>query len=206
MESIWLIHLLSKQLNMADVNNQGSSSGKKSVRKTKRKSTKIDMTAMVDVAFLLLTFFVLTATMSDAYVMEVVKPPKCEGPDCGLPIDEEKILTLILEDNDEVSYYHGNDLEGLETTDFSDSGIRKAILTHLRRHPELCSKTENKDGCWDPIFVIKPKKESKYSNLVDILDEMAITDAKKYAIGEYTNLDSLAFASLESPVIAAVNP
>ena len=187
---------------MADVNTQNSSSRKKNTRKTKRKSTRIDMTAMVDVAFLLLTFFVLTATMNSNNLMEIVKPPKCEGPDCGQDVLEDKILTLILEKDNQVSFYHGNDLDEMSTTDFSDNGVRKAILSHLNRHADLCSETDHQQGCWDPIFVIKPKKESRFANLVDILDEMAITHAPKYALAEFTREDSLLLASnspLENP-------
>lgn len=180
---------------MADVNAQESSSRRKPTRKTRKRSTRIDMTAMVDVAFLLLTFFVLTTTMNNNHIMNIVKPPKCEGEDCGLPVLDDKILTLILEENDRISYYHGMDTEELKNTDFSEKGVRKVIIDHLRRKENLCDKDEPVKGCWDPIFVIKPKKSSRFANLVDILDEMAITRAPKYALAEFTPQDSLLLAS-----------
>lgn len=175
---------------MAEVNNRDGPSKKGKTPRTRKKSTKIDMTAMVDVAFLLLTFFVLTATLSNQYVMEVVKPPKCEGDDCFKKIIDSKILTLILDENDVVSYYHGTGTAGIDKTDYSSQGVRQVILDHLNARPDRCPDKVTTD-CWDPIVVIKPKKTSRYKNLVDVLDEMEITGATKYAVADFTREDSL---------------
>jgi hypothetical protein len=188
---------------MADVDSgaKGGGRSKKGGSKTKKKSTKIDMTAMVDVAFLLLTFFVLTATMSSSSVMELTMPPKVDDmdkDDLYKKIREDKIMTLVLDDNDVVKYYVGiTEPEVLEAY-FDNDGVRKVILSHMYYGPnelgQARCKGKNVENCWDPIFVIKPRNQSRYKNLVDLLDELAITQAPKYAIDKFTVQDSLLIA------------
>jgi len=188
---------------MADVDSGGGGGrGKKgSGPKTKKKSTRIDMTAMVDVAFLLLTFFVLTATMSNSAVMELTMPPKVEDEEqekeLRQKVIENKIMTIVLKEDNEIGYYIGiRDAETGEAN-FGTTGensIRKVIEDHLRGDGTLprCPKgAKDVSNCWDPIFVVKPKEDSKYKNLVDLLDEFAITNAPKYAIDKFTPTDSL---------------
>lgn len=155
--------------------------------KQKKKSTKIDMTAMVDVAFLLLTFFILTTTLAQPQTMELNLPPKkddIEEEEREIKVKEEKILTLILGEEDQVYFYKGvPDQEGvLDQTSFDPQGVRKIIRTHLV-------------SVNDPIIVIKPNETCRYKNVVDILDEMAITQAKKYAMTDVTPVDSLLMAN-----------
>ncbi len=185
---------------MADVDSGGGGGGrgKKKGSKTKKKSTKIDMTAMVDVAFLLLTFFVLTATMTNSAMMELTVPPKkeddMEEEDRREDILEDKIMTLILEDDDKISYYVGITEPEVLETNYSPDGVRKVLLGHLNAKSPRCATGKGArivKGCWDPIFVIKPRSQSRYKNLVDLLDELAITESPKYAIDEFTEQDSL---------------
>ncbi|MEM8888228.1 MAG: biopolymer transporter ExbD [Bacteroidota bacterium] len=189
---------------MADVDSGGGGGGhkKKGGGKTKKKSTKIDMTAMVDVAFLLLTFFVLTATMASNSVMELAMPPKADNEeqeeDRYKKIIEEKIMTLVLEADDKITYYVGITEPEIEESSFDDDGARKIIMSHLYQGGNgapLCSEVNNAPGCWDPIFVVKARPESRYKNLVDILDEFAITKATKYAIDKFTPEDSVFIAT-----------
>ncbi|GAB4415693.1 MAG: biopolymer transporter ExbD [Bacteroidia bacterium] len=161
---------------------------------------------MVDVAFLLLTFFVLTATMADDVVMELTMPPKIDNPqdqeDLYKKIREDKIMTIVLDSADKVKYYVGITEPEIKTTTFDNEGVRKAIFEHLNFGKQnglpLCKDVDNQginEGrCWDPIFVLKPKNSSRYSNLVDLLDEMAITEAPKYAIDKFSPEDSLVIA------------
>ena len=183
---------------MADVDTGGGGGGKGRKGggpKTKKKSTRIDMTAMVDVAFLLLTFFVLTATMTNSAVMELTMPPKIDDPeqkeDLKKKIDEEKILTVILDDNDQVKWYWGVTDPEVDSFTYATQQTRDLLLNHINRYSPLCKEVNNAEGCWDPIFVVKPKKQASYENLVDLLDELAITQAPKYAIDEFTETDSL---------------
>lgn len=186
---------------MADIDTGGGGGrGKKGGSKTKKKSTRIDMTAMVDVAFLLLTFFVLTAVIQDYSIMALTMPPKDDNlteDDIKADVDEEKVITIILGEKDTVHYFHRiTDVEIEHTTFDPDNGIAEVIQEHLRRYPKLCKDEKEKygketEGCWDPIFIIKAKKDAKYKNLVDILDEMSIQGAPKYAIDVYNSRDSL---------------
>jgi len=201
---------------MADVDTGGGGGhGKKGGGKTKKKSTKVDMTAMVDVAFLLLTFFVLTATMSNSSVMELTMPPKVDDPkdeeDTRKKILEDKIMTIILDDDDKIKYFVGITEPEVVTTGFQDTGIRKAIQDHIYAKKmqlglPLCKEVNNvglnEGKCWDPIFVIKPKNVSRYKNLVDVLDELAILQAPKFAIDKYTDADSLVIVASEERALA----
>lgn len=186
---------------MADVDTGGGGGrGKKGGSKTKKKSTKIDMTAMVDVAFLLLTFFVLTAVIQDYSIMALTMPPKDDTlteDDIKADVDEEKVVTIILGEKDTVHYFHRiTDVEVEYTTFDPETGLSKVLQEHLKRYPRLCRDEKEKygeetDGCWDPIFIIKSKKKAKYRNLVDCLDEMSIQGAPKYAIDVFNSRDSL---------------
>ena len=147
--------------------------GKGKKKGPKKQSTKIDMTPMVDLAFLLLTFFMLTTTFAKPNVMQIsmpVPPPKDEEQP---PLKASNALTVILGPNDKVFYYDGLVREGeqlpeLVTTDFSDKGIRKH-LKERNTNPKL-------------FVMIKPLKEARYKNMVDILDEMTITNTGAYAL------------------------
>lgn len=195
---------------MADVDtSQGGGRDKKGGPKTKKKSTKVDMTAMVDVAFLLLTFFVLTATMSDASVMELTMPPKVDEDkqdDLYKKIIEDKIMTIVLDEDDIVKYFVGITDPEVNTVGYDgEKGVRGAILSHITYGQSqgipLCKEVNNaginEGKCWDPIFVIKPKGKARYKNMVDVLDELAITGAPKYAIDNFTDADSIVIVTSE---------
>lgn len=172
----------------------GGGGGKKGGPKAKKKSTRIDMTAMVDVAFLLLTFFVLTATMSNSSLMDLTMPP-LDKEDEQVEIREDKVMTIIPCANDTIKYYVGiTDAEVKIAT--SDTAIRAAISAHINRYQPLCQGKEV-TNCWDPIFVIKPRYNSRYQTFVDLMDEMAITGAKKYAVTDFLPDDSTTLAKLE---------
>ncbi|MDB4285911.1 biopolymer transporter ExbD [bacterium] len=175
----------------------------------KRKSTRIDMTAMVDVAFLLLTFFVLTAVLDKHSIIEFQMPLDV---DVQAQVAEEKVMTFILDDNNVIKYYHGiTDPQVLETGYNGLSGVRKVIFDHLDRYSFPCQGKHElgkriPEGCWDPVFVIKPRHSSSYGNLVDLIDEMMITNAKKYVLGEFTEADSLLLESAARKLQASGNP
>ncbi|MEZ4847925.1 MAG: hypothetical protein R3B93_04745 [Bacteroidia bacterium] len=104
-------------------------------------------------------------------------------------------MTLVLDDNDIVKYYVGITEPDVQEAYFDNDGVRKVIIGHLlygqRELGQARCKGKNVEGCWDPIFVIKPRNQSRYKNLVDLLDELAITEAPKYAIDKFTAQDSL---------------
>ncbi len=157
--------------------------GKGGKKRAKKMSTKIDMTPMVDLAFLLLTFFMLTTTFAKPNVMQLTMPVKDKNilPDEQTKIKASQAVTIILAPDNKVFYYFGlnepNDktvpVPEIKVTDFSNKGIRQVLLERQKQKP-------------DPIILIKPysngDKTSKYKNMVDILDEMNITNQQKYAL------------------------
>ncbi|WP_296685941.1 biopolymer transporter ExbD [Flavobacterium sp.] len=175
---------------MAELNT-GDGGGKKGDGKvrSKKSGSKVDLTAMVDLAFLLITFFMLTTTLSKPQSMSLGLPDKEDKPDPKnqVKVDENRTMTILLGDNDKLVRYVGllaTPVAGGAPKDFSfgKEGIRKELLS---RKKLVLEYTGNKDK--GMIVIIKPSKKSNYRNLVDILDEMAIVDVPTYAIvNEYT--------------------
>ena len=175
---------------MAELNT-GDGGGKKGDKKvrSKKSGSKVDLTAMVDLAFLLITFFMLTTTLSKPQSMSLGLPDKEDKPDPEnqVKVDENRTMTILLGDNDKLVRYVGllaTPVKGGAPKDFSygKGGIREELLA---RKKLVLEYTGNKDK--GMIVIIKPSKKSNYRNLVDILDEMAIVDVPTYAIvNDYT--------------------
>lgn len=142
----------------------------------KKVSTRVDMTPMVDLAFLLVTFFMLTTTFNKPQTMELNMPDKSDKPEDKQKIAESRTTTLVLAENDKVYYYSGIENPQVNLTNFSETGLRKVLLQKVKTIK-------------DPIVVIKAKKEAKYKNVVDVIDEMAITGVKIYALVKITPED-----------------
>ena len=106
---------------MAEVQ-QKASSLKGSGSRQRKRSTRIDMTAMVDVAFLLLTFFILTTTLAAPSALEVIKPVGD-----GIDVQCSKMLEIYPGQNGQVHWYAGCDRTTVSSTDLSDTGIRTVI-------------------------------------------------------------------------------
>ena len=175
---------------MAELNT-GDGGGKKGDGKvrSKKSGSKVDLTAMVDLAFLLITFFMLTTTLSKPQSMSLGLPDKEDKPDPKnqVKVDENRTMTILLGDNDKMVRYVGllaTPVKGGAPKDFSygKGGIREELLA---RKKLVLEYTGNKDK--GMIVIIKPSKKSNYRNLVDILDEMAIVNVPTYAIvNDYT--------------------
>lgn len=135
-------------------------------------STRVDLTPMVDLGFLLITFFVFTTSLTKPRALNFIVPANGDSTETG----ERKTLNLILQKDNKVHYYVGNDVGKLGCTDFSTNGVRKVIR-------EMQSSLRTQFGDADEMVVlIRPTSESSYMNLVDILDEMIIMNVKKYAL------------------------
>jgi biopolymer transport protein ExbD len=169
---------------MAELNT-GDGGGKKGSGKvrSKKQNSKVDLTAMVDLAFLLITFFMLTTTLSKPQSMPLGLPDKIDDPTIKpQKVDENRTMTILLGDNDKLVRYVGllaTPVAGGAPKDmaYGKDGIRKELLS---RKIAVLEYTGKKDK--GMIVIIKPSKKSNYRNLVDILDEMAIVDVPTYAI------------------------
>jgi biopolymer transport protein ExbD len=160
---------------MAEISNQSSGSKDGKVR-SKKTSTKIDMTPMVDLAFLLLTFFVMTTTLNKPQTMEITMPEKPKQEDKQPMVNEKRVLTLVLGSNDKIYWYLGITDPKVNITNFSAEGVRKILSRENAQIKEM-------------VVLIKPSDESKYKNVVDILDEMNISNIARFALVDITNVD-----------------
>ncbi|HEX8268351.1 MAG TPA: biopolymer transporter ExbD [Flavobacterium sp.] len=168
---------------MAELNT-GDGAGKKGGKvRSKKQNSKVDLTAMVDLAFLLITFFMLTTSLSKPQSMDLGLPDKDEEVKTDVKVDENRTMTLLLGDNNQLKYYMGilNTPMAPKEIVYGREGIRAEILK--RKKAVLEYTGDPKKGI---IVIIKPSKKSNYRNLVDILDEMAITGVQTYAIVDIT--------------------
>ncbi len=175
------------------------------VKKSKKLSTRVDLTPMVDLGFLLITFFMLTTTMSKPKTMEINMPYKDDEikEEEETKIKESSALTILLSKKHRVYYYEGigSDPENppnVQVTSFKQQdGIRDVIIDKkefvedLKRRGQLGEKDQ-------ATILIKPDTNSTYEDMVNILDEMAINDIRTYAIVDITDVDREFIADTEA--------
>jgi biopolymer transport protein ExbD len=172
---------------MAEMDTSSSGGGKhKGGKRAKKASTRVDLTAMVDLGFLLITFFMLTTTLNKPKVMELNMPDQDENqkePDA--PVKESLTTSFILAGGDSLYYWHGIPKApgDVKLTNYSDKGMRQIVL---QRQSEI--DKDKKAGLYKPteghIVLLKPLERARYKNMVDFLDEMTITDTGTYAMVE----------------------
>jgi biopolymer transport protein ExbD len=169
--------------------------------RSKKLSTRIDLTAMVSVSFLLIIFFMVTIELAKPKMMDL-SLPYYDDDTCGWrggcgAGTENRILTVLLDDNDKMIMYNGIleiPLSGPKQLDYGKDGIRKELFSKKKTILEY-STSMGKPGN-GPIVIIKPSKKSNFKNLVDILDEMKIAKIDTYAIvDEYTPEETKLLAS-----------
>ena len=154
---------------MAELDTSGGGHKKgPGVKKQVKKSTRVDLTPMVDLGFLLITFFVFTTTMSQATAMNMNEPK--DSKDDQIKVKESGAMTILLGKSDQVYYYFGQLdptklSEQFKSTNFKD--IRGIITEKKNNTPE-----------GDLMYVIKSDDESTFKNAIDILDEMTISGVK----------------------------
>lgn len=187
-----------------DVSSGGGHKKGPGVKKSKKLSTRVDLTPMVDLGFLLITFFIFTTTMSQPTAMKLNLPKDTDKPEDQNEAKESGALTILLGKDNHVFYYEGKlspDGSNWKSSSFSGKdNIRDVIINKkkdvISRHVHTAScqdiqqkAKDNHDPNWqnacldkDLVVVIKPGEESTYKNVVDILDEMAINVVKRYAM------------------------
>lgn len=177
---------------MAELNTGDGGGGKKGSKKvrSKKQNSKVDLTAMVDLAFLLITFFMLTTTLSKPQSMNLGLPDKTDDPTVKpQKVDENRTVTILMGENNKLKIFRGLMAAPKLTprsVEYGKDGLRKVLLEQKQAVLEY---TGTKDK--GMIVIIKPTKKSKYRNLVDVLDEMAIVGVPTYAIvNEFTPEES----------------
>lgn len=168
------------------------------VKKGKKLSTRIDLTPMVDLGFLLITFFIFTTTMSKPKTMEI-----------NMPVDRNDIkeeeknkvkdytaMTVLLSKDHRVYYYTGladdpMNPPSVQVTYFQNkNGIRDAIIALKKKvYDERGNGAPGHNITDEPVILIKPDTNSQYEDMVNILDEMNINGINTYALVDITPVD-----------------
>jgi biopolymer transport protein ExbD len=178
---------------MADIDVSGGDSGHKKgpgVKNAKKLSTRVDMTPMVDLGFLLITFFIFTTTMSTPSTMKLYMPKDEKDPKNQTEVKESGALTILLGKNNGIYYYEGQlkpDGSNFQSSTFKD--IRDEIIKKKKAVIEMGRSLGYPKDTLDKDFVvvIKPNKEATYKNTVDILDEMTINQVHRFALVNITD-------------------
>ncbi|MBP7807652.1 MAG: biopolymer transporter ExbD [Bacteroidia bacterium] len=197
---------------MAEIADSGGGGHKGGKKRAKKQSTRIDMTPMVDLAFLLLTFFVLTATFSKPKSMELTFPAPPEKEEDMPPI--KKGITFLLSKDDRIFYYEGQfrpvaDDKGpateLKELSFDQSSLHKYLLEKNKEMDDkikaLQAKHESKqlaDTTYKRLvretkadkdsytYLIKTDDQATYKNVIDVIDELNF-----FVVGKYVMVDIL---------------
>jgi len=193
------------------VEDKGKKGGKKP--KAKKHGTRVDLTPMVDLGFLLITFFMLTTSMLKPNSMDLSVPAKDKVEEEEQnKVKNSQAITIILGKENALYYYFGTQENGVDPevvkTDYSSTGIRQMLFARnmdvMKKVTDLKKdKADKKVNEEDykrllqeyksiktaPVVVIKATDESTYENLVDILDEMQICNIGRYAIVDITPYD-----------------
>lgn len=169
---------------MAEMDTSSGGGHKKGpgVKKGKKVSTRVDLTPMVDLGFLLITFFVFTTTMSTPTAMSMNEPK--DDPNNQLKVKNSGAMTLLLGKDDQVYYYYGELSAEDASNQFKSSSfkdIRKVILDKKNATP-----------IGDLMYIIKSDKEATFKNAINILDEMAISNVPP---GHYAEVEMSATES-----------
>lgn len=196
---------------MAQIQTQDHGGKKGGKKRAKKHSSEIDMTPMVDLMCLLITFFMLTTAFAKPKVMVITMPEKEQNEDKKdkPQISAERTLNILLAGNDEVFYYKGQPtpdkpMPQLVKSDFSKDGVRKMLLDWNRdlftkiteyRDKRLTGEIIVADSTFEntikqmklddkkgPIVLIKADTAARYRDIVNIIDEMAICNIASYAV------------------------
>jgi biopolymer transport protein ExbD len=197
---------------MAQLQDGGGGGEKGGKKRAKKQSTHVDMTPMVDLAFLLLTFFVLTATFSKPKSMELTFPATPEKTEDIQPIKNG--ITFLLTGNDRLFYYEGefrpvDDPKGPKTTlaelNYSQESLHKYLLEKNRKmHEQIRALSEQHnnrqldDSTYKRMvrqrkadkesytYLIKTDDQATYKNVIDVIDELNINVVGKYVMVDIT--------------------
>ncbi|TSJ43096.1 biopolymer transporter ExbD [Mucilaginibacter corticis] len=148
--------------------------------KTNKKSTRVDLTAMVDMAFLLITFFILTTTLQRPTAMDLTMPDKGDV----MPVPESRTMTVLLGAKNKLEWYMGmpdKPLTQPTVDNFGKDGIRKALFEQSARIKQQQGK--------EMMVLIKPSDRSNYSDMVSMMDELNITNNNIRAVVDITPAD-----------------
>ena len=142
---------------------------------------RVDMTPMVDLGFLLITFFIFTTTLSEKQVTSLVMPREGGEP---MELAASKALTVVLGDKDQVYAYTGRweDAVAQHAVVHTGYSTYEGIGKLIREKQKQLEAKAGRKGREDLVLLIKPTARASYRNIMATLDETAINAVGKYAI------------------------
>jgi len=167
-----------------------------SVKKAKKLSTRVDMTPMVDLGFLLITFFIFTATMSSPTTMDLNMPKDSKDEKDQTKVKQSGALTIMLGKDNSLFFYEGDllpDGSNFKSSTFKDirnevikkkQQVEAAYVTDPACEAKAIQEKKDPKDCRQKDFfvLIKPTKEANYKGVIDLLDEMTINKVARYAL------------------------
>jgi biopolymer transport protein ExbD len=162
---------------MAEVITNEKQGGKSRQRK---KRIGIDMTPMVDLGFLLITFFMFTTNFTKPNVMDLGLPAKDPNPAPfnDKVIDQRNQITFIIGENNRIFYHQSNEKDlteaGLKETDYNGLNVSKIISEAYEKAPKKEIFT----------IIVKPTDDANYKNFVDMMDNISISKKDRYGISD----------------------
>lgn len=199
---------------MAEIIGNEGGGGKHQKKRAKKGHVHIDMTPMVDLAFLLLTFFILATTLSKPKTMEIVYPKEKDIED-STKVQEKLATTILLGEEEEDIYYYFGAFKADSTvpikSDLSKDGLRKVFIERNREIIEklnaemqrLASGAIKEDefkslrkaikgDSLAPFVVVKTVDSTYYGSVVDVIDDLNIAEVGKYAIQDMSETEEIA--------------
>jgi biopolymer transport protein ExbD len=200
---------------MAEIADSGGGGGKHDKKKAKKGVVKLDMTPMVDLAFLLLTFFILATSLSKPKTMEIIYPKEEKDPEVKTKVADELATTLLIGEKDEAIFYYSGvfkpDSTKLIQTSFAKDGLRQILIDKNKRINDQVTALKQQltekaisDSSYSkaygkivgdslaPFVIVKTIKTSKFRNVVNAIDELNITNVKKRAIMDMSDSEAIA--------------
>lgn len=154
------------------------SHGKKKRKKGRRLGIRIDMTPLVDVAFLLLTFFMLTTSMTRPQTMEINLPPDQE---VKVEIAESNLLTLLIDEGGKMYWSIG--IKAPQRLE--QANLRKFLREQIAGNPKL-------------VTLVKVDRKGKYKMMVDIMDELNLANITRFSLAPMLDKDKALIAKVQS--------
>ena len=158
------------------VESKSHAKGKK--KKKKRAGVRIDMTPMVDVAMLLLTFFMLTTVFNKPQTMELNLPPDDK---VQVEVAASTLLTVRIAPNLTIYWSMGNEPTVLKKVTFKE--LRPLLVERLRSIPKL-------------ITLVQIDRDAKYNDMVDIMDELNLASITKFSFAPIKEADKKLIAKV----------
>jgi biopolymer transport protein ExbD len=162
---------------MAEITTNPTQKKRKGIARFSGKNLKVDLTPMVDLGFILISFFIFTSTLSELKAMEIINPNDSDITETD-DICESCVLTILTDKNNKVWYYEGKEENAVyKETSFEAAALRKLIADKKKKVAQEVGEDKF-------VLIVKPLDHSNFKNLVDIIDESNINLVKRYYLAE----------------------